>query len=285
MFNNISVRLLNHAKNSRTINNYRPAYKCRYIHNEGVKHGNSWPPLFKKDASVLARVVSQKSLTSPNTVMKRNMFIQTQETPNPNSLKFLPNSKVLESGKTMDFPSLRDATNSPLAKLLFRIEGVRSVFFGPDFITISKEEDAEWRILKPEIFATIMDFYSSGLPIMKEEKPSPDTVVSEDDSEIVQMIKELLDTRIRPTVQEDGGDIFFVGFEDGVVKLKMQGSCTSCPSSTVTLKNGVQNMLQFYIPEVISVEQVEDEVDHVAKEEFEKLENKIRQRPPVQNKE
>ncbi|XP_054269135.1 NFU1 iron-sulfur cluster scaffold homolog, mitochondrial-like isoform X1 [Macrosteles quadrilineatus] len=193
-------------------------------------------------------------------IFVRNMFIQTQDTPNPNSLKFLPGIKVLDPGQTIDFPNGTEAYCSPLAKLLFRIEGVKSVFFGPDFITVTKiDEDVEWKLIKPEIFATIMDFFASGLPVLTDAKPSSDTQINEDDDETVQMIKELLDTRIRPTVQEDGGDIVFMGFEDGIVKLKMQGSCTSCPSSVVTLKNGVQNMLQFYIPEVLGVEQVDGE--------------------------
>ncbi|XP_014210923.1 NFU1 iron-sulfur cluster scaffold homolog, mitochondrial-like [Copidosoma floridanum] len=208
-------------------------------------------------------------------LQKRNMFIQTQDTPNPNSLKFIPGVEVLGSGKTKDFPTLKDASCSPLARMLFRIEGVKSVFFGPDFITVTKaDEDLEWQLIKPEIFASIMDFYVSGLPVMSESQASSD-IASEDDDEIVQMIKELLDTRIRPTVQEDGGDIVFMGFEDGIVKLKMQGSCTNCPSSVVTLKNGVQNMMQFYIPEVLGVIQVEDEADEITKEEFEKLEKKV----------
>ncbi|KAL7289350.1 hypothetical protein TKK_0016718 [Trichogramma kaykai] len=208
-------------------------------------------------------------------IHKRTMFIQTQDTPNPNSLKFIPGVEVLGAGQTRDFPKITDASCSPLAKMLFRIEGVKSVFLGPDFITVTKEdEDMEWQIVKPEIFASIMDFFASGLPIVTEEQTSADSA-SEDDDEIVQMIKELLDTRIRPTVQEDGGDIVFVSFENGIVKLRMQGSCTNCPSSVVTLKNGVQNMMQFYIPEVLGVEQVEDETDKVSKTEFEKLEKKI----------
>ncbi|XP_014246777.1 NFU1 iron-sulfur cluster scaffold homolog, mitochondrial-like isoform X2 [Cimex lectularius] len=209
----------------------------------------------------------------------RNMFIQTQETPNPNSLKFLPGIKVLGEKQTMDFPNSRDAYCSPLAKLIFRINGVKSVFFGPEFITVTKvDDDVEWRVLKPEIFATIMDFFASGLPILHDVKP-PDanTQINDDDDETVQMIKELLDTRIRPTVQEDGGDIVYMGFDDGVVKLKLQGSCTNCPSSVVTLKSGIQNMLQFYIPEVVAVEQVEDEMTIMTKYEFEKMERKIRE--------
>lgn len=212
--------------------------------------------------------------------LKRSMFIQTQETPNPHSLKFVPGTKVLEQGGTIDFPSVSASFCSPLAKLLFRIEGVKAVFFGPDFVTITKvdDENVEWRVLKPEIFATIMDFFNSGLPVVNEEaKPSADTEIHDDDDDTVAMIKELLDTRIRPTVQEDGGDILYMGFEDGVVKLKMQGSCTSCPSSVVTLKNGVQNMLQFYIPEVVAVEQVFDKSDEASDEAFAKLEEKLKE--------
>lgn len=182
---------------------------------------------------------------------------------------------------------------------------MRGVFFGGDFITVSKQEDAEWGVLKPEIFATIMDFFASGLPLVHDSKPNADTQINDDDDETVMMIKELLDSRIRPTVQEDGGDIVFMGYNDGIVQLKLQvqltirasngfapfihsnqcfffvgvwlqGSCTSCPSSIVTLKNGVQNMLQFYIPEVVSVEQVMDETEKVATKEFDKLEKNIR---------
>ncbi|XP_042636780.1 NFU1 iron-sulfur cluster scaffold homolog, mitochondrial [Orycteropus afer afer] len=147
----------------------------------------------------------------------------------------------------------------PATLQLFRIEGVKSVFFGPDFITVTKEsEELDWNLLKPDIYATIMDFFASGLPLITEETSSGEAG-SEEDDEVVAMIKELLDTRIRPTVQEDGGDVIFKGFEDGIVQLKLQGSCTSCPSSIITLKNGIQNMLQFYIPEVEGVEQVMDD--------------------------
>ncbi|XP_026321559.1 NFU1 iron-sulfur cluster scaffold homolog, mitochondrial-like isoform X2 [Hyposmocoma kahamanoa] len=190
----------------------------------------------------------------------------------------LTRTKVLEPGQTMDFPNIGAAQCSPLAKMLFRIEGVKGVFFGPEFITVTKnDDDTEWKFLKPEIFATIMDFFASGLPIVTDAKPSGDTQINEDDDEIVQMIKELLDTRIRPTVQEDGGDVLFVEFKDGILKLKMQGSCSSCPSSIVTLKNGVQNMMQFYIPEVVAVEQIIGEDEKISDkvfQEFEKLKAK-----------
>ncbi|XP_005988282.1 NFU1 iron-sulfur cluster scaffold homolog, mitochondrial [Latimeria chalumnae] len=205
-----------------------------------------------------------KKILAPSTsfIPARCMFVQTQDTPNPNSLKFLPGRVILESG-TMDFSAPSAAYCSPLARQLFRIEGVKGVFFGPDFITITKaDNDVQWKILKPDIYATIMDFFTSGLPIVTAEAPRMDTAPSDEDDEVVVMIKELLDTRIRPTVQEDGGDVVYKGFEDGIVKLKLQGSCTSCPSSIITLRNGIQNMLQFYIPEVEGVEQVTNEVDH-----------------------
>jgi len=218
-----------------------------------------------------------QTTSSFKAVQSRSMFIQTQETPNPSSLKFLPGCKVLDGGGTFDIPSIAQAKSSPLAKLLFRIDGVKAVFFGGDFITITKYEDdgVDWKIMKPEIFATIMDFFNSGMPVVHEgAEIAGDTEIYEDDDDTVQMIKELLDTRIRPTVQEDGGDIVYMGFEDGVVKLKMQGSCTSCPSSIVTLKNGVQNMLQFYIPEVVAVEQIFDEADNLVLDVLSKVDAK-----------
>lgn len=184
-----------------------------------------------------------------------------QETPNPNSVKFLPGKVVLPQG-TMDFPTASVASSSPLAKRLFQIKGVKSVFFGGDFITVTKSDDnLEWSVLKPDIFAAVMDFFASGQPLVQEgfDRDAGAAQGSEGEDETVAMIRELLDTRIRPTVQEDGGDVIFMGFDDGVVKLKLQGSCTSCPSSIVTLKNGVQNMLQFYVPEVLSVEQVNED--------------------------
>ncbi|KAM9266521.1 NFU1 iron-sulfur cluster scaffold homolog, mitochondrial isoform 2-T2 [Morus bassanus] len=212
--------------------------------------------------------LAQKKLFFPSAVWHnavRSMFIQTQDTPNPNSLKFIPGKEVLES-RTMEFSTPAAAFCSPLARQLFKIEGVKSIFFGPDFITITKEsEDLDWNLLKPDIYATIMDFFASGLPVVTDEAPRTDTAASEDDDEVVLMIKELLDTRIRPTVQEDGGDVIYKGFEDGIVQLKLQGSCTSCPSSIITLKNGIQNMLQFYVPEVEGVEQVVDDDDDVEK--------------------
>ncbi|KAJ0972680.1 hypothetical protein J5N97_020639 [Dioscorea zingiberensis] len=195
---------------------------------------------------------------------KRCMFIQTQSTPNPLSLMFYPGKAVMEVGSA-DFPNARVAMNSPLAKSLFGIDGITRVFFGSDFVTVTKSEEATWDFLKPEIFAAIMDFYSSGQPLFLDSNvaASMDTAIKEDDSEIVAMIKELLETRIRPAVQDDGGDIEYCGFDEetGIVKLRMQGACSGCPSSSVTLKSGIENMLMHYVPEVKGVEQELDNGD------------------------
>ncbi|CAG7716817.1 unnamed protein product [Allacma fusca] len=231
-----------------------------------------------KSVGFLVDILPVKNVPSYNFNQRRSMFIRTQDTPNPNSLKFYPGTQVLESG-TVDFPNPAAAGNSTLAKMLFRIEGVKSVFFGQDFVTVTKMDDeVEWKLLKPEIYATIMDFFASGLPVYtpsKDESAGEAADADGEEDETVLLIKELLDSRIRPTVQEDGGDIRFIAFKDGIVQLEMQGSCTSCPSSVVTLKNGVQNMLQFYIPEVLGVEQVISEAEKIAQSEFDKLEKKL----------
>uniref|UniRef100_A0A0N4ZS81 NFU1 iron-sulfur cluster scaffold homolog, mitochondrial n=1 Tax=Parastrongyloides trichosuri TaxID=131310 RepID=A0A0N4ZS81_PARTI len=209
------------------------------------------------------------------------MFIQTQETPNPLTLKFLPGKNILkDSNRTYNFTSVSDAKQSALALQLFRIDGVKGVFFGEDFITITKQsEEMHWGILKPEIFATIMDYLNSDKPILNEgyEESSEitDTTILPEDDDTVAMIKELLESRIKPMVQEDGGDIIYKGFEDGIVKLKLQGSCTGCPSSQVTLKSGIKNMMQFYVPEVKDVIEVKDEADDLIERELEKLEKKL----------
>ncbi|XP_066920049.1 NFU1 iron-sulfur cluster scaffold homolog, mitochondrial-like [Clytia hemisphaerica] len=224
------------------------------------------------------RHLLRKTLPCVNVISARSMFIRVQETPNPNSLKFIPGVEVLESG-TVDLPTPSHGYRSPLARQLFRIHGVRGIFYGKDFITVTKSDDSDmtWTLLKPDIFAVIMDFFATNMPILTDEQPAEDTAISEDDDEVVTLIKELLDTRIRPTVQEDGGDIIFKGFdpESGVLQLKLQGSCSDCPSSSITLKSGVQNMMQFYIPEVTSVEEVTDELDDVSNEALQKLENEL----------
>src|SRR6266404_1176457 len=174
------------------------------------------------------------------------MFIQTEDTPNPSTLKFIPGLIVMPSG-TADFRTEDTAGRSPLAKALFAVGGVDGVFLGSDFISVTKAADAEWFSVKPAVLAAIMDHYTSGLPAVEETEAA---VRAEPDSEIVVQIKEILETRVRPAVAQDGGDIIFHDFNDGVVYLHMQGSCSGCPSSTATLKAGIENMLKHYIPEV-----------------------------------
>lgn len=181
------------------------------------------------------------------------MFIQTEQTPNPATLKFLPGREVLGRG-TADFTSREEAARSPLAERLFEIEGIAGVFLGADFITITKDGAKDWFLLKPSILGVIMEHFTAGKPVLLDG--GDDNAVNEDDDEIVQQIKELLDTRVRPAVAQDGGDITFHGFDRGVVYLHMKGSCAGCPSSTATLKNGIENMLRHYIPEVVEVRAV-----------------------------
>ena len=181
------------------------------------------------------------------------MFIQTEQTPNPATLKFLPGRDVLGRG-TADFPTAETAVRSPLAQRLFEIEGVAGVFLGADFVTITKDGDRDWYLLKPSILGVIMEHFTAGRPVINETA-ADDNAAHEDDDEIVAQIKELLDTRVRPAVAQDGGDITFQGFENGIVYLNMKGSCAGCPSSTATLKAGIENMLRHYIPEVVEVRQ------------------------------
>ncbi len=187
------------------------------------------------------------------------MFIQTEQTPNPQTLKFLPGKVVMDEG-TAFYQNIDEARDSPFAKRLFAIDGVSGVFFGSDFITITKSDAYEWEVMKPSVLGGIIDHFNSGditveKEVEKEAKKSLKT--NEDDSDIVKQIKELLDTRVRPAVAMDGGDIIYDDFADGVVYLKMQGACSGCPSSTATLKMGIENMLKHYIPEVQEVRPVD----------------------------
>lgn len=182
------------------------------------------------------------------------MFIQTEQTPNPATLKFLPGREVMAAG-TADFPNADAARRSPLAERLFGIDGVTGIFFGTDFITVTKDGDKDWHLMKPAILGAIMEHFTAGKPIMLEGAPAAAEATGED-SEVVTQIKELIDTRVRPAVAQDGGDIVFDSFEDGIVYLHMQGSCSGCPSSTATLKSGIENMLKHYIPEVQEVRAV-----------------------------
>lgn len=183
------------------------------------------------------------------------MFIETEGTPNPATLKFLPGRIVLEND-TADFPDAALAARSPLASALFALPGVARVFLGYDFISVTKTRDEDWPALKPQVLGVIMDHFLAGRPVLEGEAAAVVEDVDPADAEVVEAIKELLDTRVRPAVATDGGDIIFRGFRDGVVKLHMQGSCSGCPSSRATLKHGIENLLRHYVPEVKSVEQV-----------------------------
>jgi Fe-S cluster biogenesis protein NfuA len=185
------------------------------------------------------------------------MFIQTESTPNPATLKFLPGRNVMGEGAVADFPSAETAGRSPLAKALFSIPEVSRVFFGADFISVTKR-DGDWKHLKPAILGAVMEHFTQGHPLIEGSAEEIDDSASDDDSEIVAQIKELIETRVRPAVAQDGGDIIFKRFDEdsGIVSLQLQGSCAGCPSSTMTLKNGIENMLRHYVPEVTAVESV-----------------------------
>ena len=180
------------------------------------------------------------------------MFIQTESTPNPATLKFLPGQAVLGSG-TADFPTSDSAGNSPLAQRLFAVPGVTGVFLGGDFVTVTKSDNVAWEHIKPALLGAIMEHFQSGQPVMTGEAEQTGHADHEEgpDAEIIKQIKELLDTRVRPAVAQDGGDITFYGFDKGIVYLHMQGACAGCPSSTLTLKMGIENLLRHFIPEVV----------------------------------
>jgi Fe-S cluster biogenesis protein NfuA len=182
------------------------------------------------------------------------MFIQTEGTPNPATLKFLPGVAVMGES-TANFADSASASRSPLATRLFAIEGVSGVFLGTDFVTVTKSDDKEWDVMRPQILGGIMEHYQSGRPVVEDGAPT--STESGEDDPIVKQIKELIDTRVRPAVAQDGGDIIFKGFEGGIVSLHMQGACAGCPSSTATLKHGIENMLKYYVPEVQEVRAVE----------------------------
>lgn len=203
---------------------------------------------------------------------KRTMFIQTEPTPNPESMKFLPGRQVLDNndgegaqssgnGFYVTHSDKDEIARSPLAKLLFKVDGVKTVYLGNDFVTVTKFATSQWVHVQTEVFAAIMDHYATGKPALTDAPEITDTTIFDDDDEVVTMIKELLESRIRPAVQEDGGDIRYVGFDEasGIVTVKLAGSCVGCPSSSVTLKNGVENMLMHYIPEVTGVTAEEEE--------------------------
>ena len=187
------------------------------------------------------------------------MFIQTEQTPNPQTLKFLPGKVVMDEG-TAFFQSIEKTSNSPLAKRLFGVGGVTGVFFGSDFITITKNDSLDWQVMKPAILGAIMDHFNSEEPTINNEsngEKKKSLSENSNDSDIVKQIKELLDTRVRPAVAMDGGDIIYDSYTDGIVYLHMQGACSGCPSSTATLKTGIENMLKHYVPEIKEVRPID----------------------------
>lgn len=191
------------------------------------------------------------------------MFIQTEPTPNPDTIKFLPGQEVVGHAGPFDFPDEESAAASPLAQGLFNVEGVDRVFLGADFISITKSETADWAHVKPLALAAIMDHFVAGLPVLSDAHSAPETKTSDieyegEAAEIVSEIRELIETRVRPAVAQDGGDIVFDRFDadSGIVHLHMRGACAGCPSSTYTLKQGIENMLRAYVPEVTAVEAV-----------------------------
>ncbi len=183
------------------------------------------------------------------------MFIQTEETPNPATLKFIPGRPVT-GGAPVDFPTVESSVGSPLARALFAVDGVSGVFLGSDFITITNNGAKDWAVLKPALLGTMMEHFVHNRPILEPAAAATTGAGTEEDSEIVLQIKELLDQRVRPVVANDGGDITFHGFSNGVVYLHMKGSCAGCPSSTATLKSGIENLLRHFIPEVTEVRAV-----------------------------
>ena len=184
------------------------------------------------------------------------MFIQTEDTPNPETLKFIPGDIILKN-RTADFSNAETAKNSPLASRLFEIEGVSRVFFANDFISVTKKTHLDWNVLKPSILTGIMEHFSSGLPVLNQIEEINTENNNAEDTETIKQIKDLLETRVRPAVAMDGGDITFCSFESGIVTLQMKGACAGCPSSTATLKMGIENMLKHYIPEVTEVRAAE----------------------------
>lgn len=212
----------------------------------------------------------------------RNLFIQVESTPNEHALKFLPGMSVSGSSAIEFLDKGQAEKKSSLATKLFEIKGIRSVFFGRDFISVNKQEKSEWKHLKPQVLAAITEHVTakeSFLLEKEEEKKELGALPPTDaDPDVVKQIIKILDTKVRPAVQGDGGDVEYRGFMNGWVKLRLQGACRSCASSVVTLRNGIENMLMYYVPQVKGVEQVEDELDATSEEEFERVEKEIKEK-------
>ena len=243
------------------------AASTRYLHqvasaasgNHSVHHSNS---LRNSNNSIY-----QFPTANHQQPQYRTVFIQTENTPNPESIKFVPtDTAVLDSEDGPGYfvnksDPMEEILKSPLCTELFKIDGVKAVYLGADFVTITKFAEAKWQFMRPEIFSCLMDFFESGQAALVDQPIITDTTILDDDDEVVAMIKELIEQRIRPAVQEDGGDIRYISFDenDGLVTVQLAGSCVGCPSSSVTLKQGVENMLMHYVPEVTSVVALEEE--------------------------
>lgn len=268
------------------------ASTVRHAHTGGSS--STQVPLSSPSALRRPQLSSHPQRVSPFLLeTRRTIFIQTENTPNPDALKFLPNHRVLPETVTSPYVEYMNPRStisppypSPLAAQLMNVDGITSVFYGADFITVTKAADAVWAHIRPEVFSLITEAVTSGQPLVNvsaatqaqqaEEGDKDSLSYDENDSEVVGMIKELLETRIRPAIQEDGGDIEFRGFENGQVLLKLRGACRTCDSSTVTLKSGIEGMLMHYIEEVQGVQQVLDEEEEIALKEFAKFEEKLK---------
>ncbi|KAI1471401.1 HIRA-interacting protein 5 [Daldinia caldariorum] len=277
---------------SATTRRVRPA-TCSRLY-EAARHAHTSSQALGVSARLRPTLQTASRLSAVAPRGARSIFIQTETTPNPDALKFLPNYRVLPPEIPTTFieylnprSTIAPPYPSPLAAQLMNIDGVTSVFYGPDFITVTKSPDANWVHVRPEVFSLITEAITAGQQIVNvssnesgeqgQEAAEEDSLsYNENDSEVVGMIKELLETRIRPAIQEDGGDIEFRGFEDGYVKLKLRGACRTCDSSTVTLKNGIEGMLMHYIEEVKGVHQIMDQEEEIAMKEFAKFEEKLR---------
>eukprot|EP01129_Flabellula_baltica_P016294 TRINITY_DN8610_c0_g1_i1.p1 TRINITY_DN8610_c0_g1~~TRINITY_DN8610_c0_g1_i1.p1 ORF type:complete len:329 (-),score=73.88 TRINITY_DN8610_c0_g1_i1:22-930(-) len=255
-FNNTTIRKSIRSKQKYSIRNTRNQYQTKTFDQKrffGLFFRNRVENCFHEEKG---RFV----------VQKRTMFIDQQPTPNPDAMKFVPDEVPIIKEGSREFTNAMEAVKSPLAKMLFKLEYVRGVFIAPEYITITKDPEVEWKGIETELICTILDFYSTGEPVIDDTfVPNADTAIHDDDPEAVMMIKEIIETRLRPTIQDDGGDITYKGFIEGVVFLQFRGSCTSCPSSTQTLKGGIERILMHYIEEVQGVMAVETD------EEFQKI--------------
>ncbi|PVU86788.1 hypothetical protein BB561_006549 [Smittium simulii] len=249
--------------------------RIRYAPNRHIsyKAHNSLPKIFPK-------------IQQFKTIQKRSIFIQTEQTPNENALKFITGTDILKDGeKSIEVRSRKEAIGCPFAIKIFGTAGIEALFFGKDFITVVKDPDYQWNVLKPEIFSILMEHVSTDQQILSDlykeklSKPLKNAIKSEDEdlNQIISEITELLDTRVRPSIMEDGGDIEFVSFDlkTGILKVSLQGACRGCSSSEVTLKNGIESMLKYYIPEVTLVENIGSELEELSKDQFNKLENNL----------